>query len=112
LNEEKKMSSTEKGRIVYFSDGESASKWERQIVPEFERIYTAENKPEGMALFSHNANGVQALSISPKSIPYCESLFAIVPWEESDNARILGAVGWVAGDEGLKPLASTYFSAT
>jgi hypothetical protein len=106
------MSSTEKWRIVYFSDGESASKWERQIVPEFERIYAAENKPEGMALFSHNAMGTNALSITPKSVPYCESLLALLPWEESDNALKFGMVGWVAGDERLKPLASTYFSET
>jgi hypothetical protein len=106
------MSAPEKWRVVYFSDGESASKWERQIVPEFERIYAAENKPEGMALFSHNAVGAQALSITPKSVPYCESLFALIPWEEAENPLTFGMVGWVVGDERLKPLASTYFDAT
>lgn len=104
------MSSIEKWRIIYFSDGVSASKWEQQIVPEFERIYTAESKPEGMALFSHSAGSTYALSITPKAAPYCTSLLALLPWAESDNAHSFGIVGWVAGDERLKPLASTYFS--
>jgi len=102
--------SPEKWRIIYFRDGGSASKRERQIAPEFERIYTAENKPEGMALFSHKAGSMYALSITPKSVPYCASLFSLVPWDESDNALSFGIVGWVAGDERLKQLASTYFS--
>lgn len=103
------MSSHDKWRIVYFSDGASATNWERQIAPEFKRIYEAENKPEGMALFSH-AGGTPALSVTPNSGSFCGSLFALLDWDECDNALTFGLVAWVAGDERLKELASVVFS--
>jgi hypothetical protein len=103
------MSTGEKCRIVYFTDGISAAHWERKIAPEFKRIYEAESNPNGMALFSH-AGGTPALSITPESVPYCASLFALLRWDECDNALTYGLVGWVAGDERLKEFASVVFS--
>ena len=96
------MSQKTQWRIVYLG-GESVSKLEAQIVAEFQRIYLENNKPKGMALFSHTTfdPGV-AISMTPESIPYCASLFALFPWNEAPNEHGFGYPGWLAGDESLK----------
>jgi len=40
------MSLPNKWRAVHFSDGLAGSKWEREIVPKFERDYANANKTE------------------------------------------------------------------
>ena len=95
------MALPEKWRIAHLSS--DAHDLYRQIISEFERVYTVENKPEGMALFNHTIDGMlKAVSITPKSVPYCAPLFALAPWEESEDTRGFGFVGFDAGDERLK----------
>ncbi len=101
------MPSIDKGLIAHLGSAELESR----IVAEFNRIYVDEGKPERMALFSHYVDEHQkALSITPESVPCCASLLAIAEWLEYDRNRPFGAVGWEAGDQRLKSLASTVFA--
>jgi hypothetical protein len=95
------MPSPEKWRILYIHP-RAASKLERQIVAEFDRIYLAEGKPPRMVLFSHATIRGYAISTSPESVRYCASMFALGSWEESDNPHGFGNATWLAGDETFK----------
>ena len=95
------MSCSEKWRAVHFSDGLVASKWEAEIVPQFEESYTDANKPKGMALFSFTPIGGGSLYMTPESVPHCSSVLSLLPWEES-NPLPLGPCCWLAGDETVK----------
>jgi hypothetical protein len=95
------MSSPKKWLAVHFNDGLIASKWESEIVPEFERAYANANKPKGMVLFSFAPIGGSSLYMTPESIAHCSSILALIPWSES-NPLPDGPWGWLAGDEALK----------
>jgi len=100
------MLPTNKGRIAHLGSVELESR----IIAEFNRIYFAEGQPERMALFSHYVDEHEkALSITPESVPYCASLFSIAEWSNYDRKWPFGAVGWEAGDQRLRSLASTVF---
>src|SRR5258705_13121621 len=96
------MSSPNKWRSAHFSDGLAGSKWERKIVPEFQRAYIKSNKPKHMALFSFTPIGGHGLYMTPESIPHCSELLALILWNES-HPLPNGPCGWLAGDESLKP---------
>ena len=96
------MSSTYKWLAVHFSDGLAGTKWEREIVPLFQRAYIDADKPKGMALFSFTPIGGSALYMTPESVPHCSSVLSLIPWNES-NPLPGGPCGWLAGDETLKP---------
>jgi hypothetical protein len=89
----------EKWRVAHLGDTDKRSYDE--FVAAFERAYEANNKPEGMAMFSHNDSlgHLMGVSITPQSIPYCP--FS-ADWAEDSNAAVFGNVGWVAGDVRLK----------
>ncbi|HZT58509.1 MAG TPA: hypothetical protein VFA21_07790 [Pyrinomonadaceae bacterium] len=98
------MPSTDKWRIAHLGSGEVASKSEEQIVSEFDRLYEAAGKPEGMALFSHTTTNSSALSITPAAVPYCASSPTFANWGEFDNPHGFGYHKWRAGDERLKEI--------
>jgi hypothetical protein len=67
----------------------------------FTSAYEANNKPDNMAMFTHNDSfgAVMGVSITPQSIPYCP--FS-VNWIEITNPGEFGLVGWAAGGVRLK----------
>lgn len=101
------MSETEKGCITYTSDNQMKS----QIVHTFEGIYERIDPTDGgrdnVALFSHLVDGrLVALSITPKAVSFCRSLFGPPIWERSnENTPNLGVLCWEAGDKRLDPSA-------
>lgn len=93
------MSQTNKWFSVFFRDGLEASKWERQIVSKFQLAYEDARQPKGMALFSFTPGGPNGLYMTPKSVPYCPSILALLPWDESGPPGTPSC--WLAGDESL-----------
>jgi len=63
----------------------------------FEQAYQANNKPTGMAMFSHNDSSgfTIGVSVTPQSVPYCPFSSE---WSESATRPDYGHAGWVAGD--------------
>ncbi len=104
------MSPSEKWRIGYLKGDGSDHDLKHQVVAEFNRIYTAENEPKNMAMFTHNGGGFpMALSITPEAYYYCKASPTFANWEEWDNPNAptplrFGEVGWEAGDVTLKNL--------
>jgi hypothetical protein len=95
------MLSPDKWRATHFSDGLAGSKWEPKIVLEFQSAYIKANKPKNMALFSFTPIGGHGLYMTPQSVPHCQSVLKLIPWNES-NPLPNGPCGWLAGDESLK----------
>jgi hypothetical protein len=91
------MSQTKKWLSVFFRDGLEASKWERQIVSQFQLAYENAQRPKDMALFSFTPGGATGLYMTPESIRYCSSILALLPWDESGPPGTPSC--WLAGDE-------------
>jgi hypothetical protein len=93
------MTTSTKWRIAHIAND---PKVHDEFVEIFTRAYEANNKPAGMAMYTHNDSlgGVMAVSITPQSVPYCP--FS-ANWSEIANPGNFGAVGWTAGDVRLKP---------
>lgn len=93
------MSSPKTWRVAYIGNDPKA---EKQILTQFESAYEANNKPDGMVMYSHSDSygKLAAVSITPESIAYCP--FS-ADWTEQDKAPFdFGNAGWVAGDPRLK----------
>lgn len=84
-----------KWRIAYLSANDAKSY--NDFVTWFEQAYQANNRPTGMAMFSHNDSTgfTTAVSITPQSVPYCPFSNN---WSESAMPPNYGHAGWVAGD--------------
>jgi hypothetical protein len=84
-----------KWRIAHLSPNDATSY--NDFVTWFEQAYQANNKPTGMAMFSHNdSTGFTiGVSITPQSVPHCP--FSS-DWSESATRPDYGHAGWVAGD--------------
>ena len=91
------MSTTEKWRILYGVD----AKLHDELVEAFNRVYEANSKPDGMAMYAHcdSFGSLMGVSITPKSIPHCP--FS-ANWSEIEHHGEFGNIGWAAGDERLK----------
>ncbi len=96
LNPEVIFMANNKDLIHYFR-GANEREAEERIFAEFNRAYQKNNCPKGMALFSHNADGISALSISAASVPFCAELLKLDEW--SEVTELFGYRVCVAGDK-------------
>ena len=78
--------------------GESRAVRDEQL-SNFQRAYEANNRPENMAMYSHNDSDGRflGLSITPESTSYC-------PFASGWSEVIIGNSSWVAGDPRLKTM--------